>query len=55
MIEIVINPGIVSVIVGLVDAVLNQRTDLEFFSEVLTEPCTVKASIGSKDLQLARV
>ncbi len=43
------------VIVGLVDAVLNQRTDPELFSEVLTEPCTVKSSIGGEDLQLARV
>jgi len=55
MIEIVINPGVVSVIIGLVDAVLNQRTDLEVFPEVLAEPCTVKAPVSGEDLQLARV
>ena len=55
MIEIVVNPGVVSVVVGLVDAVLNQRTDLEVFTEVLTEPCTVKAPVSGENLQLARV
>jgi len=55
MIEIVVNPGVVCVIVGLVDAVLNQRTDFEFFSEVLTEPRTVVAPVSGEDLQLARV
>ena len=55
MVEIIVNPGVVSVIVGLVDAVLNQRTDLEIFSEVFTEPCTVKSPVSGEDLQLARV
>lgn len=55
MIEIIVNPGVVSVVVGLVDAVLNQRADLEIFSEVFTEPCTVKPPVSGKDLQLARV
>ncbi|EMA13311.1 hypothetical protein C442_21011 [Haloarcula amylolytica JCM 13557] len=55
MIEVVVNPGVVSVIVGLVDAVFNQRTDLEIFSEVFTEPCTVKPLVSGEDLQLARV
>ena len=55
MIEIVVNAGVVCVIIGLVDAVLNQRTDIEFFLEVLTEPRTVIAPVRSENLQLARV
>jgi hypothetical protein len=36
VVEIVVNPGVVGVIVGFVDAVLNQRTDSKFFAEIFT-------------------
>ena len=54
MIEIVINPGVVSVIIGLVDAVLDERSNTEI-AEVFTEPVAVVALVSGEDSQLARV
>ena len=55
MVKIIVNPGVVGVIVGFVDAVLDQWGDGEIFSEVFAQPRAVIALIGDESLQLARV
>ncbi len=55
MVEIIVNPGVVGVIVGFVDTVLDQWTDAEIFSEEFAQPHAVIALVGGESLQLARV
>lgn len=55
MVEIVVNSGVVGVIVGLVDAVLDQRSEVKILTEVLTQPRAVVAFVSSEDLQLVRL
>lgn len=55
MVEIVVNPGVVGVIVGLVDAVLDQRSEVKVLTEVLTQPRAVIAFVSGEDLQLVRL
>ncbi len=55
MVKIIVNSGVVGVIVGFVDAVLDQWTDAEIFSEVIAQPHAVIALVGGENLQLARM
>jgi len=48
VVKIIVNPGVVGVIVEFVDAVLDQGTYAEIFSEVFAQPRAVIALVSGE-------